>query len=201
MPDSILAPVSRILTGDRAAIAWLYDTFAPRLLRRLALRFGAAGGLDSEDLLQDTFIYLLSHDGRALERFRARHTDGDPGEQDLEHFLWSAACGIASNRRRSLRRHPAASLGEREPAPTPIASAGGGENPALARDALERLGACLLRSGDRLHLYFQLRYLDGHKPAEIARITGWSKRATYKLKQSLDAALEGCVEELELSPS
>ncbi len=194
MPDSILASISRILAGDRAAVAWLYDTFAPRLLRRLRLRFGAVRGLDSEDLLQDTFIYLLSHDGRPLERFRARHKDADPEKQELEHFLWSAACGIASNRRRSLRRRPAASLDDRQ-----IASETGGENPALARDALERLGACLFRSGERLHLYFQLRYLDGHKPAEIAQLTGWSMRATYKLKQSLDTALEGCVEELELS--
>ncbi len=195
MADSILASVSRILAGDRAAVAWLYDTFAPRLLRRLGLRFGTAG-LDAEDLLQDTFIYLLSHGGRVLERFRARHQGAEPEEQDMEHFLWSAACGIASNRRRSLRRRPADSLGERELAPD-----AGGENPALARDALARLGACLFRSGDRLHLYFQLRYLDGHKPAEIAQLTGWSMRVTYKLKQSLDAALESCVEELELAPS
>lgn len=200
MPDSILSLVSRILAGDRAAVAWLYDTFAPRLLRRLVRRFGAIRGLDAEDLLQDTFIYLLSHDGRALGRFRTRHTDAAPEPQDLEHFLWSAACGIASNRQRSLRRRPAAALSEREVAHAPSASAGG-ESPALARDALERLGACLFRSGDRLHLYFQLRYLDGHKPAEIARITGWSMRVTYKLKQALDAALEGCVEELELSPA
>ncbi len=196
MSESILPSVVRILAGDRAAVAWLYDTFAPRLLRRLELRFGAFRGLDSEDLLQDTFIYVLNHDSRVLERFRARHSDGEPGEQDLEHFLWSAACGIASNRQRSLRRRPFAALGEREPTPD-----AGGENPALARDALKRLGACLFRNSDRVHLYFQLRYLDGHKPAEISRITGWSMRATYRLKQALDTALEGCAEELELSPS
>ena len=195
MRESILAKISRIRAGDRAAVAWLYDTFAPRLLRRLRLRFSAIRGLDPEDLLQDTFIYVLSRDARVLERFHARHAGAVPEEQDLERFLWSAACGIASNRRRSIVRHPAASIDDdRALPPEP-----GGESPALARDALERLGACLVRSGDRLYLYFQLRYLDGHKPADIARIAGWSKKATYKLKQSLDAALEGCVEELELT--
>ncbi len=194
MPESIPAPISRILAGDRAAVAWLYDTFAPRLLRRLGLRFGTIRGLDAEDLLQDTFIYVLSQDARVLERFRDRHAGAEPEKQDLEHCLGTAACGIASNRRRSIQRHPAAQLDDREHSPET-----GGESPALARDALERLGECLFRSGDRLRLYFQLRYLDGHKPAEIAHLTGWSMRATYKLKQALDAALEGCVEELELS--
>ncbi len=195
MPESILATISRILAGDRAAVAWLYDKFAPRLLRRLGLRFGTVRGLDAEDLLQDTFLYLLSHDDRVLERFRARHAEADPEEQDLERFLWSAACGIASNRRRSLLRHPATAIDDRD------LTAGGSESPALARDALERLGDCLLRGSDRLHLYFQLRYLDGHKPAEIARLTGWSRRATYKLKQTLDAAVDACVEQLGLLPS
>ncbi len=195
MPEPILSKISRVLACDRAAAAWLYDTFAPRLLRRLRLRFGAGRGLDAEDLLQDTFLYLLNHEGRVLERFRARHAAAEPGERDLEHFLWSAACGIASNRRRSLLRHPTAPIDGRD---LPF---GTGESPALARDALERLGDCLFRSNDRLHLYFQLRYLEGHKPAEIAQITGWSRRTAYKLKQALDAAVEKCVEQLRLLES
>lgn len=194
MPESILATISQILAGDRAAVAWLYDTFAPRLLRRLGQRFGGIGGLDREDLLQDTFLYVLKENGRVLERFKGRHAGGRPQALDLEHFLWSAACGIASNRRRSLLRHPAASIDGREVLPDV-----GGESPAIARDALERLASCLSDSGDRLALYFQLRFRDGHKPAEIARITGWSQRATYKLKQSLDAALDRCLEALELA--
>ncbi len=193
MPESILARISRILAGDRAAVAWLYDTFAPRLLRRLGLRFSGLRGLDPEDLLQDTFFYILKQDGRVLERFHGRHAGSEPQERELEHFLWSAACGIASNRRRSLLRHPFAGLDRHKPL------VGGGESAAIARDALERLADCLLKSGDRLELYFQLRFRDGHKPAEIAKITGWSRGATYKLKQALDAALDRCVEALELA--
>lgn len=194
MAESISGEISRILAGDRAAAAWLYDAFAPRLLRQLRRRFGGVRGLDPEDLLQDTILYVLSAGGRPLKRFLERADGRAPTAETLAQFLWSAACGIASNRRRSLRRHPAVSVerfGELEPA-------GGGEARALAREALERLGDCLFRSGDRPHLYFQLRYRDGYKPAEIARITGWSRRATYKLKQALDEALERCVEELGL---
>ncbi len=190
MPESIPAQISRILAGDREAAGWLYDTFAPRLLRRLGQRF-AAHGLDPQDLLQDTFLYVLGSDGRVLERFRARAVD----ERDLEHLLWNAACGIASNRRRSVLRHPAAALDPRALPPT-----AGGEGRAVARDALKRLGDCLFAGGERPYLYFQLRYLDGHTPAEIADITGWSRKATYKLKQTLDQALDRCVEELGIQP-
>ncbi len=196
MPQSILAKITQLLAGDRSAVAWLYDAFAPRLLRRLGMRFGEVRGLDCEDLLQDTFVYVLKEEGRVLERFRTRYVDDEPEAWDLEHFLWCAACGIASNRRRSLVRHPSASIEGRELMPNLA-----GESPAIARDALERLGDCLFRSGTRLRLYFQLRYRDGHKPAEISAITGWSQRATYKLKRALDEALERCVDELELGAS
>ncbi len=195
MSESILAAISRILSGDREAVAWLYDTFAPRLLRRLGLRFAGTQGLDPEDLVQDTFLYALKQEGQVLDRFRQRHSGSEPMAQDLENFLWGAACGIASNRRRSLLRHPSA------PIDSLTLSTDREEGLTLARDALERLAACLSQSGHRLELYFQLRYRDGHKPAEIAHITGWSQKATYKLKQTLDSALDACIETLELAVS
>ncbi len=200
MPESILAAISRILSGDRVAVAWLYDTFAPRLLRRLGLRFAGIPGVDPEDLLQDTFLYALKQEGQVLERFRRGHSRGEPQEQDLEHFLWSAACGIASNRRRSLLRHPATEI-DSQTFQDQVMLSQRDDGPALARDALERLAACLSKSGDRLELYFQLRYRDGHKPAEIAHLTGWTQKATYKLKQALDTALDSCIEVLELTAS
>lgn len=193
MPESIPAAIAKVLAGDRGAVAWLYDTFAPGLLRRLGARFGSLRGLDGDDLLQDTFLYLLGHDGRALERFLERSAGNEVTAEDLARFLWSAACGIVSNRRRSLRRHPEAAFDEAWQLP-----AAGGESRSIARDVLERLAACLSRNGDRTYLYYQLRYLDGYSPAEIAAIAGWSRRATYKLKQALDEALDRCLEALEL---
>ncbi len=193
--------VRRAARGDSSAITWLYQTFAPRLLRRLRARFGAVPALDPEDLLQDTFLYTLRHEGRALERFltriRATETDEEgprePSSDDatsaLDGFLWSAACGVASNRRRSALRHPAAPLESVRQTET----AQDDEGSALARDALERLAACLANRGDALQLYFQFRYVDGLTPAEIVHATGWSRKKTYKLKQSLDEALERCM--------
>ena len=198
MAESVSSKVEGILSGDPEARAWIFDHFAPRLLRKLGQRFGAQRGLDREDLLQDTFLYLFAHLGRALRRFLDQ-AQGEPDEVALDHFLWNAACGIASNRRRSLLRHPTATLDDRDVSPV-LGEEGRSEGRTLARDVLERLARCLLADGRRLVLYFQLRYRDGLKPAEIARATGWSRRATYKLKQSLDLALDLCLKKLEASP-
>ncbi len=190
-PTSIGPRIRSVLAGDRDALAWIYDTFAPGLMRRLGQRFQNSLGLEAEDLLHDTFVYVLRPEARVLERFLDR--PGVPTEASLSQFLWSAACGIASNRRRSLVRHPTTLLRDHQ-----ATTEARDEEPVLARDALERLARCLLRRGDRSYLYFQLRFRSGLTPAEVAATTGWSKRATYKLKQLLDAALVKCLEELGL---
>ncbi len=192
---SIQPEIDRILEGDREAIAWLYDRFAPRLMRRLGQRFGESQGLDSGDLLHDTFVYLLNHQGRVLKRFS--DTSKELSEAALGRFLWSCACGIASNRRRSVIRHPASDFDDEQEHP----SVPQVEGPAIARDLLERLARCVWGRGERAYLYFQLRYRGGLTPAEVAAATGWSQRSTYKQKQRLDRALELCIEELGLEES
>ncbi len=193
MPEAnVRTQIDQALVGDADAIGWLYDQFAPALLRKLERRFGAVPGLDPADLLHDTFVYLLGHDGRVLKRFLARSAEATRAA--FAQFLWSAACGIASNRRRSQARHPTESLDARQ---RPLAT-GGDEEATTARDVLARLARCLLRRGDRSYLYYQLRYRDGLTPTEVARATGWSQRATYKLKQALDRAVDRCLEEMGL---
>lgn len=194
-PRSIRAEIERILEGDREAIAWLYDAYAPRLLRRLGQRFGEGLGVDAGDLLHDTFVYLLNHHGRVLRRYR--DTSEELTEASLGRFLWSCACGIASNRRRSVVRHPASDFDDHQEHP----SAPQVEGPAIARDLLERLARCVWGQGDRAYLYFQLRYRGGLTPSEVAAATGWSQRSTYKQKQRLDRALELCLEKLGLERS
>ena len=193
-PDGppLLELLPRVLAGHAAAIGTLYDLFAPRLLRRLRHRFGAHPGLDPEDLLQDTFVYLLGRDGEVLHRFVERHAEPSPA--DLERFLWSAACGIVSNRKRSVIRHPSSQIEEERE----LGSYRGEETFTLARDALSRLANCLRDSGEKFFLYFQMRYVDGFEPAEIAQATGWSMKKTYKLKQALDQAVERCAQVLGL---
>lgn len=195
MPESVQGEISSILAGDREAAAWLFDTFSPRLLRRLGQRFGSIRGLDREDLLQDTFLHLLAENGRVLARFLARTEGEDASAEALEQFLWSTACGIASNRRRSVLRHPTASMAGHEE----FFPFRGEEGRSLARDALERLANCILQINTRLCLYFQLRFLEGLKPSEIAQATGWSRKATYKLKKHLEGALETCLTALGIA--
>lgn len=195
MSEALRSTIHDILAGDRDAIGWLYDTFAPELARRLGARF-AGFGLDGHDLLHDTFVYVLAEEGRVLRRFLDQTSVDRCDEEALRRFLWNAACGIASNRRRSVLRHPAVAVDEHRDAVTE----GGPERWSLARDALSKLAACLFRRSASYALYFQLRYVDGLTPAEVVASTGWSKKKTYKLKQTLDDALDRCVELLGLTP-
>lgn len=175
------------IAGDSAAVAWLWDTFAGRLYRRLKRRYGGPGGLEIDDLLQDAFVFYLQHDARLLRRFLERAEDGEPSAEGLERYLWDLACGLASNRRRSRRR------GEPEPLPPePVSPSPGAEHSLIERDRLRRMLECLEKSGSRLFLYFELRFEEGLTPREIAQATGWSMKATYKLRQALDQAVADC---------
>jgi DNA-directed RNA polymerase specialized sigma24 family protein len=186
---------ARLAAGDPAAVAWLYDHAAPDLYQRLRRRYGFAGGPDAADLLQETFLLCLRDGCHLLRGCLAGQAPEAPALPLLQRYLWDLACGLAANARRSVwsRRvvaMPAAPLA----APEPPA-----ERSAVSRDALARLGGCLEGSGERLYLYFKLRYVDGLTPDEIAAGTGWSKKATYKLKQALNEAVERCVGKLGLA--
>lgn len=187
--------VERAARGESAAISWFYQRFAPPLLRRLGARFAYLRAIDPEDLLHDTFIYLLGHEGRALHRFISQTPLSALTDHAIEQFLWSAACGVTSNRLRTQRRYTADLLLPDRPAQAIRSS----EGSTLARDALARLAACLAERGEDHYLYFQFRYLHGLTPAEIVTATGWSRKKTYKLKQTLDEALENCLERLGLA--
>ena len=56
----------RLAAGDRATIAWLYDSIAPDLYRRLRRRYEYPGGPDAADLLQETFLLCLRDGARLL---------------------------------------------------------------------------------------------------------------------------------------
>ncbi|HEY0556863.1 MAG TPA: CHAT domain-containing protein [Thermoanaerobaculia bacterium] len=185
---------ARLAAGDPDTIAWLYDHVAPDLYRRLRRRYEYPGGADAADLLQETFLLCLRDGARLLRGFIASQPAGSPALLALRHYLWDLACGLAANVRRSVW--------SRRVGPLPEAPVAGGEQPAdravIAREALERLDGCLEAQGERLYLYFKLRYVDGLAPEEIAAGTGWSRKATYKLRQSLNEAVERCVERLDL---
>lgn len=184
----------RILAGDEGAAAWLYDTFAPELYRRLKRRYGHLGDTDPADLLHDAFLLFFQHDGRVLRRFLER-TPETANAQTLAAYLWDQACGVASNRRRSAWHLRAVPVGEVRA----TAGAGDAAERTVARDTLERLLACLGKARGRVFLYFRLRYCDALTPEEIVQATGWSRKATYKLRQAMNRVLDRCLETLGLT--
>lgn len=195
MCHDVRPQLRRIAEGDRAAAAWLYDTFASDLFRRLRQRFGRPGGPDPEDLLQDAFAFYFQRGAKVLHDFLERHADGEPTREALARHLWDLACGLAANRRRSAWARKVIPFADRQDfaAPEP-----GAETGAVARDALQRLDRCLREGRARVYLYFKLRYVDGLSAEEVATATGWSIKATYKLRQSLGEAVRRCAERLGL---
>lgn len=186
--------LERVVAGDTQAKGWLYDSYATRLYRRLRRRY-AERGIDAEEVLQDAFVLFFQHDSRVLARFLERSSPAERTSSRFEEYLWDVACGIASNRRRSARRHRDLSLADADSRPDPFDT----ERQHVDRDVLRRLAACLARSGSRVYLYYKLRFVDGLTPDEIARVTGWSRRATYKLRLVLLHAVDRCAEHLGLS--
>ena len=186
---------ARLAAGDRETVAWLYDSTSSDLYRRLRRRYEYPGGPDAADLLQETFLLCLRDEARLLRGFAAGLPEGAPALPSLQGYLWDLACGVASNVRRSMWSRRARPMPEEAPLPAAEPPA---ERSAVARDALRRLDGCLRRQGERLYLYFKLRYVDGMAPEEIAAGTGWSKKATYKLRQALNEAVQRCLEQTGL---
>lgn len=192
--EGVTRLVEDVIAGDREARGRFYDRFAPRLYRRLRGRYGGPRGLDADDLLQDAFLSFFQHDARVLAAFLDRVPADERSESRLEACLWDVACGVASNRRRSRRRSrevPRAELDAVSSLPDP-------ERVGVAQDTLRRLVACLRSAGGRVHLYYKLRFADGLSPREVSDVTGWSTKATYKLKDTLNLAVRRCARRLHL---
>ncbi len=187
--EQITGVLERVLAGDQAAGGWLYDTFATRLYRRLRQRYSYLGESASEDLLHDVFVLVLRQDCQLLRRFLERVPKPAQTQSRLERFLWDQACGMASNQRRRARGPKVVPLTATAPDERP-----GAEQQTLQRDLLARLENCLSGGHKRAFLYYKLRYRDGLAPEQVAEATGWSRKATYKLKEVLNAELTRCRE-------
>lgn len=182
------------MAGEDAGRRWLHEAFAPRLQRRLRGRYGHHRGIDVDEVFQDIFLFFYQQAPRTFSRFLEEVPCEERTEARLEAHLWDLACGIASNRLRSVRRRPPAFTAIAEDAADPVDS----ERQALHRDVLARLKACLKGAGSRSFLYYKLRFVDGFTPEEIVRVTGWSRKATYKLRLVLDEAIDRCARRLGL---
>ncbi len=184
--------LQRVINGEAEACAWLYDFFAPYLFNRLKQRYDYLCRPDLEDLLHDSFVLFLRNRGKVLRDFMDRVPEKEQTVTALARRLWDLTCGLVSNYRRYRKLRRFMSLTQfRE---TPIKTDPEQQN--LNRDTLDKLEACLQKKGLRISLYFKLRYRDGFTPEEIAHMNGWSRKATYKLKQALNEAVSQCAKKL-----
>jgi DNA-directed RNA polymerase specialized sigma24 family protein len=189
--DESLAPDPlRQVLGREDGAAWLYDTFSGRLFRRLGQRYRHLTEADREDVVQETFVAVLRQERRLLrsllDRIAAPLT-----ETDLERFLWDQACGVASNRRKSSWRRLVPFVEGVD-----LPGEGRGEQEQIDRDLLRQLDSCI-QSGDvRAYLYYKLRYREGLAPEEIARMAGWTRRTTYRMRQTLEEVVKRCAGKL-----
>lgn len=197
---AVSARLEALLSGQREAAAWLYDCFGHPLYRRLAARYAHWPELETSDLLQDAFVFFFQKGGKVLRDFLDRTAAEERTAARLERYLWDLACGLVSNRRRAAKRAgPHSSLDDEKSGLPELAAAAAGEEAQVDRDLLEKLRTCLEERGARLALYFRFRFADGFSPNEIAAITGWSAKATYKLKQAIEEGLAECARRLGLA--
>src|SRR5262245_31685926 len=194
MHESLESRLQRVVAGDKDAKMWLYDTFAGGRHRELSSRYGMHG-YNPEDLLHDAFVFYFQHDCRVITAFLERNSGRTITEESVERYLWDLAGGVVANERRARRKDSLRAL----ETSSLVSDAPGPERSALSRDLLAQLADCIQENGRRVYLYSRMRYVDGLEPEEIAAATGWSTKATYKLKTKLNETLAHCAERLGLS--
>lgn len=182
-------PLRSILAGKDGP-AWLYDTFAGRLFRRLGQRYRHLTAADREDVVQETFIAVLRQERRLLHSLLDR-VAAPLAETDLERLLWDQACGVASNHRKSSWRRL---LPFAEGVDLP--GEGRAEQEQIDRDLLRQLDSCIQTGDVRAYLYYKLRHREGLAPEEISRMAGWTRRTTYRMRQTLEEVVRRCAEKL-----
>ena len=193
----IAARIEGIASGDPVDRAWLYDTFAPVLERRIRGRYGGDPNLDPQGLLHDLFVWCFRDDAAVLQLFLQRNPGALQSESRLRGYLWGLISGLVSNHRRSSRRAP--ELSSLDQAPMPHPAPGDPEQQQAERDAALRLLDCVQGAGSRLYAYLALRFVEGLTPDEIAQVMGWEKSRTYGMRASLNNAVKRCVEKLGLA--
>ena len=169
MPNDI-AVWEKVRAGDASAFESLFLEIGPRL--RAFLRVYCGGGIDAEDLAQETFLQIW------------RRPDGyDPDRGTLRQYIYGIARTRAAQRRREsphvspspeeLRRSAARKTGE------------GGTNGDLS--AAMRQGLFRLDTDERGLLW--LRELEGYSYSELAEILdvplGTVKSRLFAARESL----------------
>jgi RNA polymerase sigma-70 factor (ECF subfamily) len=155
--------VHAIVHQQPAAIARLFDRYAPLVRRTLVRTLGNA--VDLDDLAQDTFITVI----------RRAHTLRDPSA--LRAFVVSVAVRIARNelRKRAIRRF----VGLEDAISLPVA----GPLDAALVEGVRHIYDALGRLSTDARLAFVLRHVEGYELTETAAACGCSL-ATIKRRLS-----------------
>lgn len=137
-------------SGDRAALATLYDRHAPWLTLRLARRCADAGIVD--EVIQDTFVAVW------------RGATGFTGQGEVAAWLWGISIRRLIDQFRKRRPVPVESV-----SPTMSATASAEEELLLAVEHGD-LGGALTKLSPELRAVVQATVLDGLTTREAARL-------------------------------
>ncbi|MBN1284019.1 MAG: sigma-70 family RNA polymerase sigma factor [Anaerolineae bacterium] len=159
MTPDIRRAIERAQKGDTAAVAALYQTFAPAIYRYIAYRVSADA--DAEDLTAEVFLKMVE----GLPRYRI--TDAP-----FEAWLYRiAAARIIDFRRRQTRR-PQVPLSEHMTDSTPTPEAQVQHN-----QEFRALRAALAQLNDEHQTILILRFVERKSHEETAAIMGKSVSA------------------------
>lgn len=148
--DEDVALAARVLEGNRAAAAEVYDRLSPRMGHAVARVLGR-GAPEAEDVLQAAFVELVT----SLRRYR--------GDCSLATWASHVTSHVALNALRSKRRRRAVMSDEEAPE-----SSTRELDPLLAR----RIRAALAELSDEKAEALVLHDVLGHDMAEVAALTG-----------------------------
>ncbi len=137
-------------SGDRAALATLYDRHAPWLTLRLARRCADPGIVD--EVIQDTFVAVW------------RGSAGFTGQGEVAAWLWGISIRRLIDQFRKRRPVPVESV-----SPTAPATASAEEELLMAVEHGD-LGGALTKLSPELRAVVQATVLDGLTTREAARL-------------------------------
>jgi RNA polymerase sigma-70 factor, ECF subfamily len=130
-----------------------------------------------DDVLQETFLTVT-----------AKAAEYEPGSSFLR---WS--CAIARFKLLEFARQNSRAPQPLSPAVVESLCASEPDNEGDAGVQLAALAECMTHLAPQARRAVELRYQHAHKPAEIARLMGWSVEAVYVALSRARATLRDCV--------
>jgi len=161
--------ISRIQTGDREALAILYERYLPSVWRYVHSRLSHEAA--SRDVVSETFLAMVQNIGRL-----------DGASTNIAKWLSGVARHKLADHWRRSARPPAAQDVE-----VPQQAA----NPAVAMDALEvrqAVGQAMNAMDDLQRTALEWKYIDGRTVREIAGRLGRSEKAVEAILYRARAA-------------